>query len=70
MFISPLAYQYELESHWYDLSTKNFLTSFLVFYGIILRHTIKHSLINPNNASTLQAKLNKKDLYFHEYSCY
>jgi hypothetical protein len=58
MFILPLAYQYEPESHLCNLTTRrNFLTSFLaiaivffvttntviILYGIILCHTTRHN---------------------------
>jgi hypothetical protein len=74
MFISPLAYQYDPESHFCTLTTHNFLTStiisilfvavtvilLVVLYGIILHHTIYHTHINPNSESTLRARRNKR----------
>jgi hypothetical protein len=74
LFISPTAYQYEPESDFCTLTTNSFLTSFIasviiqittmntmiILYGIILWHTTQHTRINPNSASTLRAKRNKK----------
>jgi uncharacterized membrane protein len=69
MFVSPLGYEYEPESHLYVLSTKHFRTSFLavvvvfcvttntiiILYGIILWRTTRFIRLNTNNAKILQA---------------
>jgi hypothetical protein len=74
MFISPLAYQYDPESHFCTLTAHNFLSSILVsilfvavtviilliLYGIIFHHTLYHTRINPHSASTLRARRNKR----------
>lgn len=78
MFLSSSAYQYEPESHFCILTTKNFLTSTLavlffivttvvlliILYGIIVYHTIRHTRMNPNSRSTLRAQKNKR--LFHK----
>jgi hypothetical protein len=74
MFISPLSYQYDPESHFCTLTAHNFLSSILVsilfvavtvsimviLYGIIFHHTLYHTRINPHSASTLRARRNKR----------
>ncbi len=74
MFISPLAYQYDPESHFCTLTAHNFPTSIIVgilfvavtisimviLYGIIFHHTLYHTRINPHSASTLRARRNKR----------
>lgn len=78
MFLSPSAYQYEPESLFCTLTTKNLSTSsiavlfFVVFtviiliilYGIIVHYTLRRTRINPHSASTLQARRNRK--VFHK----
>ncbi|CAF1534966.1 unnamed protein product, partial [Rotaria sordida] len=63
MLISPVAFQYEPESHFCVLTTKVFHTSFtlmiiafllpvnaiVLLYGIILRHTTRTNLIHVNH---------------------
>lgn len=73
MFVSPLAYEYEPESHFCSLSTRSFPTSFMtiaiflitaiiivILYGIILWRTMHFNHINPNSAGALQNKRNLK----------
>jgi len=74
MFISPLAYQYDPESHFCTLTAHNLVTSIiagilfvavtviimLILYGIIFHHTLYHTHINPHSASTLRARRNKR----------
>lgn len=74
MFISPLAYEYEPESHLCSHSTKNFLTSFLaiviiffvttnttvILYGISFFYTLRYNRVNPNRTNMLNTKRNMK----------
>ena len=73
MFTFPLAYQYEVQSHFCALTTTNLFTALLgnfliaiipmmimtTLYGIILYHTARHTRINPNSTSTLRARRNQ-----------
>ena len=73
-FISPLAYQYEVESRVCSITRKNFPTSFMAsvviflfplitissIYSIIIRYIKQHSYINPQNGNILRAKRNIK----------
>ena len=78
MFLSPSAYQYEPESYFCTLTTKNFTSSsmavlfyvvftvtiLIILYGIIVHHTLRRTRINPHSASTLRARRNRK--VFHK----
>jgi hypothetical protein len=74
LFISPVAYQYEVESHTCAVTRKSFLIPFLasvvifmipmititILYTIIIYHTKQHSYIDPKSGNTLRAKRNIK----------
>ena len=74
MFVSPIAYQYEVASHLCGLSTRHFVSSFtaiaiiflptvstvIILYGITVCHTIRHGRISLNSAHALHARRSLK----------
>ncbi|CAF0723896.1 unnamed protein product [Adineta steineri] len=76
MFISPLSYQYEPESHMCIPTSKSFITSFMIslinfifpssittiLYGIIIYYTKQHSRIHSTCVNVMRAKRNIKVL--------
>ena len=72
-YLSPSAYEYELESGLCFLTTKNFATSFtvvtlafvltldtmIILYGIIICHIARHNQINPNSSPIASTPSNR-----------